>query len=184
MCEHNQPRPWVSGEEVQVGTYWVRAYVRQDLWQLCDAEKRAFGNFHKTFEDAQRKAQEYSAADAEADASNWYVGCEWNSDVLVAEIPSGAEREVTFHNSEGPGSARRKAKELYDKLCREPGGVGECYYGRVDGETGEQCEAEDVCERDPAQEEEDAQARYEQYLEDNHDAIVAAERYEAWRREY
>lgn len=184
MTEQKQARPWVKDEEVQVGTYWVKAYVRADHWQLCDSEKRPFGCFHESFESAEAQALDYTAADALNCSSPWYVGCDWNSDVLAAEMPAQSEMEITFHNSEGPGSAMRQAKALYDKLCVEQGGIGECYYGRVDAVTGEQCSAEDVCERDPQQEEEDAQARYDQYLEDNHDAIVAAERYEVWRNEY
>lgn len=185
MTEQKQPRPWTVGEEVQVGTYWVRAYVRPTLWQLCDGNKSPFGQFHDSFESAEAKALEYTAADAEDDSSNWYVGCEWNSDLMAAEYPpEGGEGSVVFHNSDGPGSAKRRAKELYDKLCKEPGGFGDCYYGRVDGATGEELDAEEVCERDPQQEEEDRQAAYERYLEDNHDAIVQQERYEAWRAEY
>lgn len=184
MTEQKQPRPWTVGEEVQVGTYWVRAYVRPTLWQLCDGNKSPFGQFHDSFESAEAKALNYTAADAEDDSSNWYVGCEWNSDVLAQHLPSGAEMEITFHNSDGPGSAKRKAQELYKQLCNEPGGVGCCFYGRVDGSTGEQLDAEELVERDPQQEEEDRQARYDQYLEDNHDAIVQQERYEQFRNEY
>ena len=157
-------------------------------WQLADKQGRKYGGFKATYEECAVELDAAVQQDWESDNWSWYVGCEWASDVQMSW--NGYERydgdygpEATYENGDQPGSARVAAYEVYNKLCKEPGGVGCCFVGMIRPEDGERMEQEQA-ERDPQDEAEAREEAYDRYLEENHDQLAWQDRYDAWRNEY
>ncbi len=152
----------------------------QQIWQLADQLGRRYGGWVQSYSEAAAAIDSNVEQDVRDAYADWYAGADWNSQL---EQPLGATldeetQDLVFRNHGAPGAARDAALAYYTQLCKEPGAAGTCYYGRMLA-NGEQEDAEDTTERDPAQEEEYRQEQQERYLEEHAEAHAWQDRYEA-----
>jgi hypothetical protein len=199
---------WAADFALNYKGYWIYGIAGrrphagaepEQLWQLGGKDGHKFGRFQQEFQDCVEAIDDYAVQDNEHDVWGWYCGSEFRSEANTTHVrPDGTKVFGELHdcdsgevfrwdNTAGPGSAKEAAYAYYKALCKEPGANGMVWVGRlrpgVDGQPDTELE-EETCELDAAQQEEDRQAAYEDYLERNHDAIVQQERYEMFAREY